>query len=404
MQAFAADSFVNSIGVVIHMTYTDTPYYTQWPTILSDLQTLGVRHVRDGFYNWPPGEPFVQEHQQLAASGIGTNYVIPYNLSTTPAQVAALAPQVGDMESVEAPNECDVAGNCGAGTSASQSISNLLSFMPTVDASGQQANVPVLGPSWTLVPTYPTVGNIASQMTYNNLHVYFAGHNPGSPGWGTPDAEGNPYGSLQFWLDQAQIDGPGDPVMITETGYVMQPQPQTDCIPPSIGASYMPRTLLLAYMAGVQRTYMYELIDEVSSPGYGLMDQNLNPKPAYLAVQNLISTLSDKGANFTPGSLNYSLTGGDSTLKQILFQKQDGSFWLAVWLEQSSYDPNALVLTPVVPQVVNLSLDSGESVSQVGTIDDTGNLSWTTPTATGAGVPVTVSDSVTLIHIVPSSN
>ncbi len=55
-------------------------------------------------------------------------------------------------------------------------------------------------------------------------------------------------------------------------------------------------------MHGVKRTYLYELLDEVSSPGYGLIDENMNPKPAFLAVQNLIANLWDKGPSFTPGN------------------------------------------------------------------------------------------------------
>lgn len=402
MQAYQADSFVDSIGVGTHLTYTDTNYFYQWPAVLSALQSLGVRHARDGYYNWAPGQPFYQEHQQLAASGITTNYVMPYNTTTTAAEVANFQTQVTDMESVEGSNECDLPNDCGSPTTATQSLANLLSFMPTVDASGQAAGVPVVGPSFTQPPTYPLVGNIGSEMNYNNLHVYFYGHNPGTPGWGSPDAEGNAYGSIQFWLDLAAIDGPNLPVMFTESGYVMQPTPVEWSIPPSTGASYLPRTLLLDYMAGVKRTYIYELLDEKSSPGYGLIDGNMNPKPAYYAIQNLISTLSDKGASFTPATLGYTLTGGDSTLQQILFQKRDGSFYLVTWLEQPSWDPVNLVPTPVTPQSLTLQVNSNYQVSSIGTIDDTGNLIWNS--GSGSSQSFSVSDLVTVVKIVPGTS
>jgi hypothetical protein len=400
VQAYQSDSFVDSIGVVTHLTYTNTNYYLEWPTVFSDLQVLGVRHLRDGYYDWTPGTPFFAEHQQLASAHIKTDYVIPYNTATTMAAVASIAPQVGDMEAVEAPNECDIAGNCGS--TAAQSLANVLSFMPTVDAVGSGMNVPVFGPSFATYTTYSQVGNIASTMTDNNLHVYFGGRNPGSSGWGGLDAEGNAYGSIPFWLDMANEDAPNVPVNITETGYMMFTSSQQYTIPPSTGASYIPRTLLLAYMQGVKRTYMYELLDEVSSPGYGLIDDNMNPKPAFLAVQNLIANLWDEGPSFTPGKLAYSLTGGDSTLKQVLFQKRDGSFWLALWLEQSSYDEVNLVNTPVTPEKVTLQLNSNYVVTNIGTINNTGNMNWTSTNPAASTEPITVSDQVTLVKILPN--
>ena len=399
VQAYEADSFVDSIGVGLHMTYTYTNYYSNWPATLADLQSLGVRHVRDGFYNFPAGTPYVAEHQQLAAAGIKTDYVMPINDATTPALVASIAKQVGDMESVEGPNECDLPGDCNNTTEA-QGVSNMLAFMPTVDAAGAAAGVPVVAAAFSQYPAFTQVGNLSSEMTYNNLHVYYNGRYPGNNGWYAVDAQGNSYWGLPFWLNMANEDAPGTPVIMTETGYMMVSNPQQNQIPESTGASYIPRTLLLTYLQGVNRTYLYELLDEPSSPGYGLIDGNMNPKPAFLALQNVIANLTDKGSSFTPGQLAYSLTGGDSTLKQILFQKRDGSFWLVMWLEQSSWDEVNLVQTPVAPQQVTLNLNSNYAVAKSGIIDSTGNMNWTNPAASPATLQI--SDAVTMVQILPS--
>lgn len=401
VQAHQADTFVDSIGVVTHLTYTNTNYYEAWPEAFNDLQILGVRHIRDGYYDWTPGTPYFEEHQQLNSAGIKTDYVMPYDSSTTAANVKIIAEQVTDMEAVEAPNECDLAGNCG--NSESQSVDNMLSFLPTVVNSGKANDVPILGPSFANYTTYSQVGNIAPKMTYNNLHVYFGGRNPGSSGWGGLDAEGNSYGSIPFWLDMAHEDAPKVSVMITETGYMMFPDAQQYTIPPSTGASYIPRTLLLAYMHGVKRTYMYELLDEVSSPGYGLIDGNMNPKPAFFAVQNIIANLWDRGPSFTPGKLAYSLTGGGSTLKQILFEKRDGSFWLVVWLEQSSYDEVNLNFTPVTPEHVTLKVASHYSITNIGSLIDSGNMNWISTSPAGSTESIQVSDQVTIVKIIPNN-
>ena len=401
VQAYPSDSFVDSVGVVTHLTYTDTNYYLEWPTVFNDLQDLGVRHLRDGYYDWSPGALFYSEHRQLASAGIKTNYVIPFDTLTTPASVASVASQALDMEAVEAPNECDVAGDCGA--TQAQGMANMLSFLSTVQESGEAGSVPVFGPSFAAYTSYSQVGNLASRMNYNNLHVYFGGRNPGSSGWGGADAEGNAYGSIPFWLNMASEDAPNLPVMITESGYMMFPEAQQYAIPPATGASSIPRTLLLAYTHGVKRTYLYELLDEVSSPGYGLIDGNMNPKPAFRAVQNLIANLWDEGASFTPGKLSCSLTGGGSTLQQALFQKRDGSFWLVLWLEQSSYDEVNLKQAPVTPQTVTLKLGGNSTVANIGTIETSGNMIWRSTNPPASTVAIPVSDLVTIVKILPSN-
>ena len=397
-QASPADSFVDSIGIGTHLTYGNTLYYTAWPQVFEDLQELGVRHIRDGYFNPNWGPPFTTRHQQLEQAHIRTDYVIPYDSSITAQSIERLASVVPDMELLEAPNECDVAGNCGA--TQAESISDMLSFLPTVQAAGWALHVPVIGPSYAAFASYALVGNVASDINYSNLHVYFGGRYPGSHGWGGFDVQGNSYGSLPFWLDQANIEGPGLRTVITETGYLSFPgQPTPYTIPLSVEASYIPRTYLLAYMHGVGRTYQYELLEDPNSPGYGMIDSNLTKRPAYYAIQNLIANLSDPGPSFTPGSLQYSLQGGDSTLNRLVFQKRDGSFWMLLWLEQSSYDTVNQVSTPVTPQKVTLTLGGGYVAPNVGRFDSTGHLTWSS--TSGSVVPLTVSDQITMVKILP---
>ena len=399
VQASPADSFVDSIGVNTHLTYQNTLYYTAWPQVLNDLQQLGVRHIRDGYFDTSWG-PFTTEHQQLGQSGIRTDYVIPYDTTITPQSIEQLASTAQDMELLEAPNECDLAGSCGGSTATG--LSNMLGFMPTIQAAGGALRVPVIGLSFAAYESFALVGNIASKMTYSNLHVYFGGRYPGSPGWGAPDAEGNAYGSFPFWLDQANIVGPGLPPVITETGYLSFPGNLTPyTIPLNVESSYILRTFLLAYMHGIGRSYQYELLEEPNSPGFGLIDGNLNERPAYFAIKNLIANLADPGPSFIPGQLQYSIQGGDSTLNHMLFQKRDGSFWLILWLEQSGYDTVNQVPTPVTPHAITLTLGGGHVAPNIGTFDDTGNLSWTSTQSAGSMVPLTISDHLTIVKILP---
>ena len=394
--ALASDSFVDAIGINTHLTYTNTAYASEWPKVLGALKTLGVRHIRDGYYNWAAGNAMYTKHQQLAAAGIGTNFVVAIGSSASPAEAKTFAKLAGDVESFEGPNECDAEGgrNCGG----AKWLQNLQTFLPTVTNAGKAAGVPVYGPSFVRASSYPAIGNIARQMTMNNLHIYFGGRNPESGGWGSMDAEGHYYGSFAWWLDNAKIDGPGLKSVATESGYIANATVTPYTLPQNIEAMYVPRTLLMAYKSGLQRTYLYELLDEVSSPGYGLMDGEMKPKAAYTALANLISLTSDPGAAFTPGQLEYQIDGGDSNLQQVLLQKRDGSFLLILWVGSSGYDPATNTAMQVKAESVTLNVAGIEYLQTSYQLAGTGKLSKK-QLGQGQSAVLSVSDEVSVIEI-----
>jgi len=397
IHAIQSDSLVDSIGVNTHLAYTNTAYASQWPEVLSALQALGVRHIRDGYHNWLSGNTLYAEHAQLAAAGIHCNFVVPIDSATTPALLENFSSLATDLESLEGPNECDANNgqNCGGRDWAA----NLLAFLPTIREAGQDLGVPVLGPSLTMAQSYTAVGNISGQMTQNNLHVYFGGRNPESQGWGNIDAEGHGYGSFAWWLDNAAIDGPGRKSTITESGYISSSTgiaPYT--IPQAVEALYAPRTLLMAFKSGIARTYLYELLDEVSSPGYGLMNSGVTPKPAYTAIQNLIALTADQGPSFTPGSLEYQIDGGTSGLEQLLLQKRDGTFLLILWLGESSYDEATNVATAVTNQAITLDLAGNAYTKDLYEFTDSGAVT-TKSLSVSQSLPLTVTDAIAIVEI-----
>ena len=384
-----------------HLSYTDTAYYSNFQQILGSLQSLGIRHVRDGYYPWNASDPIVQNHQKFAAAGIKTNYVVPINSSTTPATIATFAGEVQDMESLEASNECDDPGNCGQ--DAATGVKNVVASLPMLSTAAKNLNVPLYGPSFINPSSYAAAGDLSSEITMNNLHVYFGGRNPGSTGWGDPDAKGNAYGSFDFWIDQGQLDAPNAPTVITETGYLSYPSTTTPyTIPESVQASYVPRTLLLAFKHGIRRTYMYELLDEVSSPGYGLLRGDMSQRPAFIALKNLMSILGDSATTpFTPGNLQYQVSGGDATLNHLLLQKQDGTYLLVMWLEQPSWDAAKALPINVAPQNVSIQLTSANAISAGYQFDTDGNVKSFTPSGSGDTSTFSVSDQVTILQISP---
>jgi hypothetical protein len=396
-QAAQAASFIESVGVETHLTYLNTPFASQWPTILGELKSLGVHHVRDGYYAWDSSSSIVINHQSLAAAGISTTYVIPLDFSTTPEQIQATAAKVTDMEAIEAPNECDVDPACGG--PGLVGINRVVSFLPTLHAAGQLLHLPVIGAVFTTAEAYLAAGNIASNVDYNDLHVYFGGRNPGSTGWGDGDSNGNNYGSFGWWIDQANVDAPNAPVIITETGYYAVPNPAPYQVTEAVSETYIPRTYLLAFNHGVTRTFLHELLDEVASPNFGLLRSDLSERPAYRAVKNMLGTLADPGGAFAPGHLTYAISGADPTLNHTLLQKRDGSFWLVLWLEQSSYNPATTATIPVVPQSVVLTVGNGGIARNVTQLNGNGDANSYAVDGSSGSIPLNITDQLTMVQI-----
>lgn len=398
-QAGQAQVFFDSMGIETKLSYLNSAFGTEWPIVFAKLKSLGIRHVRDGYYYWPASSSIVANHQSLAAAGIFTTYVVPLDHTSTVAEVQETSSNVQDMEALEATNECDINVICGSPSIVG--INNVVSFLPTLSAAGRALGIPVLGPSFTTSGAYVSAGNLAALINFNNLHVYFGGRNPGSNGWGGGDAQGNSYGSFAWWMDQGAFDAPGVPDIITETGYYMASKPSPYQITESVAASYIPRTYLLAFNHGIQRTFVHELIDEDASPYFGLLRYDLSERPAFTAVKNLVSLVGDPGVSFNPAKLNYTVSGDDLTLNHTLLQKRDGTFLLMMWLERSSYDEIHNVATPVTPQAVTLTLNEQATIKKISQFDITGNLSDVAVSGSSTTVPITISDQVTVVQITP---
>jgi hypothetical protein len=298
------------------------------------------------------------------------------------------------MESIEAPNEFDDNG----GTNWA---STLLSFLPTLQQAGLTLHVPVLGPSLVFEQSYGKLGNISQYQNFSNLHIYFGGRNPGTSGWGSSDAEGNSYGGILWWLDNANITAPHVPLYVTESGYIQLSTTNTPyTVPYPVASLYTIQTILEMMTHGINRTYIYELMDESSSENYGLMTNTLQPKYSYNALKALTALLDDRGASFSPGKLLYSLTVSTTNVHHLLMQKRDGSFCLALWVNLPVYNPANNTTINVEPQGVTLTLDSGHEVQSNSSISVDGVLD--TVSANSYTYNVNLTPTVTFLKIVPT--
>ena len=364
VQAKPAAAFIDTIGVNTHLHYQGTVYDKRFDDLIKPkLLELGVRHVRDGAYTYEEASRntfFYRRLRELGAAGIDFNLLTsletPYNEATDYSKLDDIVAWTdGAVTSFEGINEPDLQGieDWAALTTEAQK-----KLYRTVRGNPALKNVKVLGPSpiWKA----KTLGDLSRYMDYGNAHPYPGGKMP----------TGSEYGqSTQATMDNVAKNSGSKPIMFTETGYHNALETDSDHAPTSEAATakYLPRMLLAHFNMGVPRTYLYELIDSraegrTNDPeaSFGLLRHDGTEKPAFRAIENLTALLADSGT-FTPDSLNFSLQGETDNVHHTLLQKRDGTFYLALWLEQESWDKDAREDVRVGSQKVTLTL--GENAS-----------------------------------------
>ena len=331
-----ADKFVDSIGINTHITTggyhalsggapnTAVP----WSAVKADLLDLGIRHIRDPL--WGSGGPaYYAGYNDLA------DEAIPIRTQATPGYLGSQAsvdawidrlqsiPNYGNaVEGVEGHNEPDIF-DIDPNTPGTQLATPAQVFTMQQRLYASIKAEPVLGTAGTNIPVLapPTAGNssysnyfhdnhIEAYADYANSHAYL--------GQWMPENHSN-YNYQTGIADYAVNDT--RPQVMTETAWVDN----------DTGAGiYAPRILLYTPQLGMERTYYFQM---VKMDGFnGLYDVDGSIKPQGYAVKNLISTLKDysAGETFQTSPLDYTLSGDTTSLSSQLFQKRDGSYYLAL--------------------------------------------------------------------------
>ena len=338
LRAVQADSFVESVGINIRLHYNDTPY-GNYPAVRAALMELRIRHVRDALVDttW---KPFYERHSDLETLGIGSLYSA--NPKAGDDLLLEYPGRVRDFEAYEEPNEYDASGGPVWQSTLEQFVARM---SHAVRSDPRTSQFRIVGPSFTSADAIRQSAPLEKYFDYGNLHNYFGGRNPGTPGWGE-----NGYGSYDWSLGLARRAWPAKEVITTETGYMNDPT-VPDSVPEEISAKYLPRLLLEQYRRGIKRTYIHELLDEGlknhADKSFGLVRTDFSRKPAFSAVSSMLRLLTDKGAAFAPESVDLTMEGGTADLEYVLFEKRDGRFLLALWKEQLGYDVHTRLPLPV---------------------------------------------------------
>jgi len=359
--AGSANAFVNSIGSNAHPSYTDRPYFRAFATIvLPRLRELGIKHLRIGGAVVPDDAWMrkVYDNVNTLYHQLGITYDLVAVPAGSPRPDSSSVPfdrlfrfmdpaSVDMVEGLNEPDYPDKYPNWAARAAAWQRL-----VYQAVKSDRRLAGRPVLGPALVHGDKSATaIGDLTSAADVANIHPYPGGHEP-SPSLGPNIAKLRAAnGSL--------------PYVATESGYhtaanATSGQPGVSEL--AMG-KYMPRLFFEYWNFGIRRTYQYEFIDEGTDPAdpehhFGLVHFDGTPKPAFTALKNVIALLSDpSGAHFTPGNLNYSLSGASSSIHHTLLEKSDGRFYLAIWQEVPSFNVTTKSDLSVPPVTVQLKFD-----------------------------------------------
>jgi hypothetical protein len=257
------------------------------------LQAAGIRHVR-GPAATTPDDPALAGLRALAGAGLGLDLV---------------AEPGADPEAV-----AEVAASLGAAVAA-------------VEAPAGEPATP-LRRAVRGHPDLPGVAVLGSGagVDYQAVRLELGGRCPG--------CAADPLGSGDGAVQVTEVD--------LGTG-----------VPEVVAARYLPR-LLLANAGRAVRTYLPG--NGGGDAGPGLLDAAGSPTPAWTAVARLLALLDDRRGPFQPDRLRVQLTGATDGLRHQLFQKGDGHFWLALWVERPGWDPATGQALAVPAQQVTVNL------------------------------------------------
>jgi hypothetical protein len=396
----AAQGFVDSIGVNTHINYFDSSYGNS-SVLLRELKSVGIRHVRDGAV-------LQDENYNRSVYGIWrslSTFGIRFNMVFDPrGSIKVVRPELVEqllslsgysVESIEGPNELDLSKLSEwpqLTRTYQQNIFTVVRHLP------HNSTLPLIGPSMAFVAAGKKVGDIGNFVTYGNLHSYPAGHLPSD--------------MLPSQIAGASVMYPGKQIVITETGYhnAINEKNEQPGVSELAAAKYIPRLLLESFNHGIFRTYLYEFEDEFPNVAateqeqhWGLLRNDGSEKPAFMALRNMIVTLTDtkmpdKTSTLQP--LTYSLQGDTALIHHTLLEKADGRYYLALWQEVSSFDVVEKKNISVESKMVTVSLP--RPFARVCIYDSLQGTKTNIEPTKKSSITLSVPDHVILLEIAPS--
>jgi hypothetical protein len=345
-QAVSAADLINSLGVVTHVMYNQTPY-ANIQKVQEGLAYTGIVHVRDS----SPGAD-TSKYDYLASHGAKFDFVISTSAVTTSLTDAVHRMEAfaqkhpGGISSIEGMNEVNnwpakYKGKDGleAGALVQQDL------YKAVKASSILKSIPVYsltlgtaGPS-----DYAKLGDLSSYADEGNAHIYF-------PQGGAPSSV---WEKAYLAARAPTLKLPA--AVVTETGYTTAKN-SPHGVDEATQAKYMLTLIAEVWSKKIPRTFIYQLVNDSTDEsnwtgGLGLYRYDWTAKPAATAVHNLTSRLLPGGAGAMtaaaaaaaaePASVQFGLSATKNGVGSISIQKPGGAITVLVWREQQLWDGTA---------------------------------------------------------------
>lgn len=431
-----ANDLIDMIGVVTHLTYSSYGNVDFNSVIKARLTDLGIRHIRDtnvsqdGTSGGTTGTyAYSGQLKSLSAAGIhitpSTYYQI-FNTDSNGCQgngnswdeipvytcdtqnrfvrkVKALI-QGGTLNGtvIQGPNSVDafaglnepdhVAGLTDGNWSANFDnvhpdwVSRVVNYShdlrTALSSDSVTAGVPIIAPSFVHLTVFPlnelnALGEVKNYVDKGNAHVYC--HNR------------PPVNCISTLFTPWQSLFSPKPMVLTELGYHnVNGSGQATATSETNTAKYLLQSLGQYFNLGVERIFIYELKDEGGTDrqtSFGLLKTDGSPKPAYNALKNFLTILNDTTANFSPGTLAYSLDNTGAENHALLLQKKSGEFYLMLWADQGN-------------RQVRLNLEQSKALSLYKPTASANTATTTTATQ----LEFNVSDEPTIVKIAAASS
>ncbi len=459
VQAASTSQFIDSIGVACHFDYSWTPY-SDFPRVENLLLQSGISNIRDG-----GTDPVaVSSFRTLHNDGIHVTWVMDAIDGVAPTSAYWTASPhytlpsflenvlgTDTISAIEISNEIDIfygnikwhpqdSGYLSNGPSANnywgKYIQSLVQDTSTVVRQDPALSaLPLIGTSFGLNWAGVPAGAFYNFVDQGAIHPYMYRGN-----WEVTNP--SPYdGVSQYLVDSTepsvlideyptaisnfaspyQSGNHQEPLTATETGYF------TGIAPGSIDeltqAKYVPRLFAEFFRHSIAKAFLYEFVDEGLDGGmensFGLVRADLTPKPAYVALQSMISLLQDDGGTFSPSTLAYGFSPSPNQAytrlqyaHDLLLQKSDGDFFLLFWHEISdagrvdSYgDPVTGTDPDVSPETlpIEIALPSNIVTATLYTYDTNWKLQPAHVNITGNRILVQASDTLAALRLQTAS-
>jgi hypothetical protein len=342
------------------MNYTDG-LYANPHQVLQDLQYIGISNVRDNLIEDQDSIPHRQglaAEEFLADNGIQFDYLAAASADFQDDVAQPLnyfiARHPSAIASIEGPNEINNFPVAGPGTNEQNAVAFQTQLYQFVHSTASLSYIPVLYfTGGSQVPLSSLVG----EADLPNTHPY-------------AHSGQQPYGWIVQNLVQSFTDAIPYPSAITETGYSTALQGNWDAVDEPTQASMILNDLFDAALLGSTRTYLYQLLEAYpdyatnADTAFGIFHYtDGSPKLAAIALHNLsVSIPRDEVSS--PQTVSGVLTGlPSSTGKALALTGSDGSIYLALWDEQTIWNPSTqTALNPSTPSV-SISIDGNWNVS-----------------------------------------